>query len=216
MADEATQETGADETSVDTSNTAATESATDAGGNDGEAALGDAGKKALDRMKADKRAAEQRARELEQRLAELEARENGREAEFEAAQEAQKVKDEALALANDRIKKAEIRAAAKGKVADEALADLPVLMADALSEIEVGSDGEVDASQIARAINDLIASKPYLAAQGSRFQGSADGGARKDDTKVAQLTRSDMERMTPEQIVEARAKGQFNDLLSGR
>lgn len=211
MADEATQETtGADETSVDTNNEAAATEVDPPGAD----ALGDPGKKALDAMKAERKAARDEAAALKAQLDALQAKVDGREAEFAAQQEAQRVKDEALAAANERILKAEVRAAAKGKVADEALADLPRLMD--LSEIEVGSDGEVDASQIARAIDNLIASKPYLAAQGSRFQGSADGGARKDDTKVAQLTRSDMERMTPEQIVEARAKGQFNDLLSGR
>lgn len=207
VAEQDSTTSGAGETSADTANAEQQqpEASTD------EAALGDAGKKALDRMKADKRAAEQRAREAEQRLAALEAKEQGREAEFKAAQEAQRVKDEALAAANDRIKKAELRAAAKGKVADEALTDLPLLMD--LSSIEVGSDGDVDASQIADAINDLLRSKPYLAAQGNRFQGSADGGARTDASQPAQLTQADMARMSPEQIATAMDAGQFDRLL---
>lgn len=208
MADEAMQDTaGADETSVDTTNEATATEADPPGAE----ALGDPGKKALEAMKADRKAARDEAAALKAQLDALQAKVEGREAEFTAAQEAQRVKDEALSLANDRIKKAELRAAAKGKVADEALADLPLLMD--LSSIEVGADGEVDASQIADAINDLIKSRPYLAAQGSRFQGSADGGARNDASQPAQLTQADMGRMSPEAIAEAMDKGQFDRLL---
>lgn len=207
MADEATTQDGADETSVDTPN----ESPAVEPDPPGAEALGDPGKKALEAMKAERKAARDEAAALKAQLDALQAKVDGREAEFAAQQQAQRVKDEALAAANERILKAELRAAAKGKVADEALADLPRLMD--LSDIEVGSDGEVDPSQVARAINDLIASKPYLAAQGSRFQGSADGGARNDSTQPAQLTRADMERMSPEQIDAAMDAGQFDRLL---
>lgn len=214
MADEATQETaGADETSVDTTSTEQG-AATDAGNEQqGEAALGDAGKKALDAMKAKWKDADKLAKENATALAALQAKLDGKESEHKQTLEAQRVKDEAIAAANQRILSAEIRAAAKGKVADEALPDLSRLMD--LSDIEVGADGEVDASQIAKAIDNLIASKPYLAAQGSRFQGSADGGARNDTTKLAQLTQADMARMSPEQIAEAHDKGQFDDLIRG-
>lgn len=149
-------------------------------------------------------------RDLRSELDALKAKAEGKEAEHAAAIEAQRVKDEALAAANARILKAEVRAAAAGKLSDpvDALKFLD------LSEFEVGSDGEVDSSQIAKAIEDLISSKPYLAAQGGqRFQGSADGGARNDATKVAQLSRDDMSRMTPDQIADAEAKGQFDDLM---
>lgn len=221
MADEATtattattDATAADQTSADSTSTTATETATTSATDAGTANLGDAGKKALDAMKADRNKARDDLAALRSEFDAFKAKADGKEAEHAAAQEAQKVKDEALSLANDRIKKAEVRAAAKGKVADEALADLPALMD--LSGIEVGADGEVDTSQIASAIDDLIKNKPYLAAQGSRFQGSADGGARNDATKVAQLTQADMGRMSPEQIAEAEAKGQFDDLLGRR
>lgn len=213
MADEATTQdnAGADETSVDTTSTeqgAATDAGTE---QQGEAALGDAGKKALDAMKAKWKDADKLARENAAALAALQAKLEGKESEHKQTLEAQRVKDEAIAAANQRILSAEIRAAAKGKVADEALPDLSRLMD--LSDIEVGADGEVDASQIVKAIDSLIASKPYLAAQGSRFQGSADGGARNDASQPAQLTRSDMERMSPEQIDAAEKNGQFDRLL---
>jgi hypothetical protein len=163
----------------------------------------------LERKFKEAAAARDRVAELEAQVAKFE----GRESEYVAAQEAQRIKDDALAKANERIVAAELRAAAKGKVADDVLSDLTLFIKP--SDFEVGEDGDVDAAAIAAAVTDLINSKPSLAAQGSRFQGSADGGARNDATKVAQLTRSDMERMTPEQIVDARAKGQFADLLSG-
>lgn len=179
----------------------------------GETALGDAGKQALDRMKAERNAAREAAKKAADELASLRAAAEGREAEHKAQQEAQRVKDEALAAANDRIRKAEVRAAAAQKLADPADA----LRFLDLSEFEVGSDGEVDASQIAKAIDDLITSKPYLSAQGQqRFQGSADGGARNDASRTTQLTRADMTRMSAEQIDAATREGRFNDLLAGK
>jgi hypothetical protein len=175
-----------------------------------DAALGDAGKKAIDAMKAERNAARDEARTLRSELDKLKAQIDGREAEHKAAEERQRIQDEALAQANDRILKAEVRAAAAGKLADPGDAMLYI----DLSEFEVSSDGAVNSAAIARAIDDLITSKPYLAAQGQRFQGGADGGARNDASKPSQLTRDDMKRMSPEQIVEAQAKGQFDELLA--
>lgn len=216
MADEATTTTDAtvDQTSADNATDTTTTTTEPSATDDGAANLGDAGKKALDAMKAKWKDADRIAKENAAALAALQAKLDGKEAEHTAAQEAQRVKDEALAAANQRILKAELRAAAKGRVADEALSDLPALMD--LSSIEVGADGEVDTSQIAEAINDLIKTKPYLAAQGKRFEGGADGGARNDASKVSQLTRSDMARMSPEQIEAARIAGRFDDLLNGK
>lgn len=176
----------------------------------GAEALGDPGKKALDTMKAEKREALARARELETQLAELTAKAEGREAEFKAAQDAQRVKDEAIAAANERILRAEVRAAAASKLADPADA----LRFIDLSDFEVGSDGDVDASAISAAIDSLVTSKPYLAAQsGRRFQGTADGGARNDAAKPSQLTQADLARMSPEAIVAAKREGRLNDLM---
>lgn len=210
MADAATTETAAAvETSDDSTATtdAAKESETVT---QGEAALGDAGKKALDAMKAERNADREARKALEAEFAAFKAKAEGKEAEYAAEQSAQKIKDEALAAANDRILKAEIRAAAASKLADPADA----LRFIDMSAFEVGADGEVDASAISSAIEDLISTKPYLAAQGGKkFQGSADGGARNESTKTAQLTRSDMDRMNPEQKAAAYDAGQFDDLL---
>lgn len=216
MAD-ATTETAVVETSDDSSTeVAATETApTEAGAaSDGEKALGDAGKKALDAMKAERNAAREAAKKAADELAALRAAAEGREAEHKAELEAQRVKDEALSAANERILKAEIRAAAAAKLADPADA----LRFLNMSDFEVGADGEVDASQVAKAIDDLIASKPYLAAQGGqRFQGSADGGARNGTAQPTQLSQQDVKRLAAEgkheEIVKAKAEGRLNDLL---
>jgi hypothetical protein len=210
MADATTEETAAVETSDDSTTEAAATEANETTTPE----VRDPAKllNAYEAEKAKRKEQDAALRDLRSELDAIKAKAEGKEAEFAAQQEAQRVKDEALAVANDRILKAEVRAQAASKLADpqDALRFLD------LSEFEVGSDGEVDASQIAKAIDGLIASKPYLAAQGGKkFQGSADGGARNDTATPAQLTRDDMKRMSPEQIAEAHEKGQFADLLKG-
>lgn len=176
----------------------------------GESALGDAGKKALDAMKAERNSARSDLSELRKQFEALQAQVAGKEKEHAAAVEAQRVKDEALASANDRIRRAEVRAQAAAKLADptDALKFLD------LDSIEVGEDGEVDAAAVAAAIDQLISDKPYLAAQGRKFQGNADAGARNDGTPK-QLSRDDLSHMTTDQINEAREKGLLDDLMSG-
>ena len=210
MADEATNtaEATADQTSADSAE--ATETSTEATTTDeGSAALGDAGKKALDAMKAKWKDADKLAKDHAAALAALQAKLDGKESEHQQSLEAQRAKDEAIAAANQRILSAEVRAAAAGKLNDpaDALAYID------LTSFEVGEDGAVDSEAIGSAIADLISKKPYLAAQGGRFQGGVDGGARNDATKPTQLTRSDMARMTPEQKAAAYDAGQFDHLL---
>lgn len=181
----------------------------------GAEALGDPGKKALDTMKAERNAARDQARDLEQRLAALQAQVEGREAEFQAQQEQQRIADEAMAAANQRILKAELRAAAAGKLNDPADA---LTFVD-LNQFEVGADGEVDSSAVVAAIDSLLASKPYLAAQGRRFQGDADQGPRNEGSqKAAQLTEADVKRLYAEKrygdIATAKAEGRLRDYLN--
>jgi hypothetical protein len=69
-------------------------------------------------------------------------------------------------------------------------------------------DGQVDVDAIDEALAELLSKKPHLgAATAKRFQGGADGGARKG-SGVAQLTEQDLKRMTPQQIDKARLSGQ--------
>lgn len=210
---ETTTETAAAETSGDSgANQQAESTATETTATtEGEKALGDAGKKALDAMKAERNTARDELRGLRAEFDAFKAQSEGKAAEHQAAVEAQRVKDEALAAANDRILKAEVRALAAGKLADpqDALRFLN------LSEFEVGSDGEIDGAVIGAAISDLIQSKPYLAAQGEkRFQGGADGGARNDANKPSQLTQADLARMSPEEISAAYDGGRLSNLMN--
>lgn len=187
---------------------AAQESATDAGD---ESALGDPGKKALDAMKAKWKAAEAEAKRLTTEFEAFKAQAEGREAEHAAAIEEQRVKDEALAAANIKIVKANLRAAAAGKLADptDALTFIDV------ADFEVDDDGNTDEAALNAAIDDLIKNKPYLAAQGKRFQGDADGGAR-NESAPTQITRDELSRMTPEQIGQAKKEGRLKDLLGAK
>jgi hypothetical protein len=170
---------------------------------EGAEALGDAGKRALDTMKAERNAERARAREAEARIAELTAKLEGREAEFTAEVEKRKTQ-------NDAILRAELKAAAKGKLADPADAGLFIN----LSEFDVSGDGDVDADALNTAIDDLIARKPHLAAAPQRrFDGDADAGP-KGDKKASQITSlEELSRMTPEQRVEAEAAGRLDTLL---
>ena len=122
-------------------------------------ALGEPGKKALDRMKAKLR------EERTKRIA----------AEKKLTDGAKTTDTDVIAKLNARMVRSEIKAAAKGKLADPA---------DAFRFIDsttfaVGDDGEVDESAIATAIDELLREKPYLAAQSKQGPwGSADQGPR--------------------------------------
>lgn len=214
MAEEAA--TTNDAVDESTANSATTEAAaTEAPTTEGEAALGDAGKKALDAMKAQRNEAKAEAKKVADELAALRAQVEGKQAEFEAEKKARETETAALTKANERILKAEFRAAAAGKLNDPK----DVLSFVDLSTFEVSVDGEVDGDAIAEAIDDLIKNKPYLAAQGKRFEGDADGGARKE-SRPSQLTKADVERLAKEgkhqEIETARQEGRLADLLSGK
>jgi hypothetical protein len=172
---------------------------------EGEEALGDPGKKALDSMKAERKAALDRAKAAEAERDALLAKLEGREAEYSAEVEKRKVKD-------DAILRAELKAAAKGKLADPADASLFIN----LSDFEVSDTGDVDADALNTAIDDLIARKPHLAATaGRRFDGDADAGPKGDPKKAGQITsREELSRMSPEQIVEAEAAGRLDGMLN--
>jgi len=175
---------------------------------EGAEALGDPGKKALDTMKAERKAATDRAKAAEAERDALKAQLEGREAEHAAAQEKQRARDEALAVANKRILSAELRAAAKGKLADPSDAALYIN----LDEFEVSEDGEVDSDALASAIDDLLARKSHLAADSRRFDGAADQGA-KGEPRQSQLSATDLETMSAAEINQARRDGRLNKVL---
>ncbi|MDX2552603.1 hypothetical protein ACKI1J_43085 [Streptomyces scabiei] len=169
---------------------------------DGADQLGDKGKRALASMKGKWRKERDQRKELERRLAK-----NDKGGGDDAVAKATAA---ATAKANTRILKAEIRAAAAKKLADprDALRFLD------LEQFEVDDEGEVDAEEIADAIETLIKNKPYLAAQSrQRFQGTGDGGAARKAGRPKQLTERDLKNMSAEQIVKAQEEGKLDDLL---
>lgn len=161
--------------------------------------LGDAGKQALDRMKQKWRDERALRRALEKQVA-------GEPVEDESVQA-----DAQLQRANEKILRSEIKAAAAGKLADPADA---YRFLD-LTDFEVSEDLEVDGDEIAEAIDALLEKKPYLAAQAQgerRFKGGGGNGPRKGN-QARQLTESDLDRMSPEQINTALREGRLNKTL---
>nr|DAY41800.1 MAG TPA: minor structural protein [Caudoviricetes sp.] len=146
--------------------------------------------------------------ELEKQIAALQ----GKEAEYEAARKEQAVKDEALAAANQRILKAEVRAAASGKLTDPADA----LRYLDLSKFTVTADGGVDSQAIANSIGELLEQKPYLGKAEQSPSGAnitPPSGTRDGDRHQGQLTRDDLKTMSPAEIVKAQQDGRLKDLL---
>lgn len=177
--------------------------------------LGDPGKKALASMKEKLKAERERRRTLEAQLAERDKPAEGAQPDADAM--LRQAEQTAAARYNERIVRAEVKAAAAGKLADPGDA---YRFLD-LSQFEVDADGNVDADEVAEAIDDLIQSKPYLAAQGGstkpRFQGTADSGARKGNVRPNQLTEADVRRLSAAgkhaEIVQAQADGRLEDYL---
>jgi hypothetical protein len=193
-------------------------------------ALGDAGKKALDAMKAERNGYRAETREWKQLAKELGVDDaaglkdlilnagkpkDPPKGEPAAEQvDVEKIRREAsleaTAAANQRILRSEIKAAAAGKLADPA---------DAYKFLDLDkfdiTDGDVDAEEIADAIEDLIKTKPYLAAAtANKWQGSADGGARNGPAGPQQLTRDDLKGMSPQEVMAAKKAGQLKNLLA--
>ncbi|MGW9242586.1 phage scaffolding protein [[Kitasatospora] papulosa] len=181
---------------------------------EGSDSLGDPGKKALATMKDRLKAEREKRRTLEAQLAERDKPAEGTVPGQEAL--IRQAETTALARVNERLVKAEVKAAAAGKLADPADAHRFL----DLSQFEVDDDGNVDAEELTEAIDELLQSKPYLAAQGGstkpRFQGTADSGARKG-TRPTQLTEADVKRLSAAgnhaEIVKAQNEGRLNDYL---
>jgi hypothetical protein len=176
---------------------------------DGADQLGDAGKKALDAMKVKWQKERDARKVLADRLAALEKPGDKDQPDPEAIRKAAREEARAEALKDRVLDKIEAKAAKLFADPEDAVALLG-RRAD-----EFIDDGSVDLDAIQQALDDLLKKKPHLGAQGGkRFQGSADSGPRNGGAgKAPQLTEQDLKRMSPEQIVAAREKGQLNTLL---
>jgi hypothetical protein len=172
-----------DTTTTDTATT--TDDATD---------LGDSGKKALDAERTAKRAAEKRAKDAELELEKLRKAAMS-EQDLAVATARDEARTETAGKYQSRIISAEIRAAAGGKLADPSDA---VRLLD-LSEFNLDDNDEVDSAAVAKAIDELLKSKPYLGVKDDRrFQGGADQGAR-----------GGQKQTIDDQIREAEGKGDW-------
>ena len=182
---------------------------TDGGTDDGADKLGDAGKQALDRMKARVREERTARKALEAQLAATtKAQADGDDAP-DPAEVRKQARAEARAevLSERALDKVEAKAAKLFADPEDARA----LLAGRVDEFV--DDGKVDVEAIEEALTELLSKKPHLAAAtAKRFQGGADGGARKG-SGVTQLTEQDLTRMTPQQIDKARLDGRLNELL---
>ena len=166
--------------------------------------LGDAGKKALDSMKSKWQKERDARKALEAKLAASST--DDQQDPVEIRKQAQ-AEARAEVLKDRALDKVETKAAKLFADPEDARALLAGRVEDFVD------DGQVDVEAIEEALADLLKKKPHLAAAtAKRFQGGADGGARKG-SGVSQLNEQDLKRMTPQQIEKARLDGRLNDLL---
>lgn len=164
-------------------------------------------RKALQAERVARREADKQRKALEQQLADKDKPAD----ELAIEQARREAREEAQQAAYQRIVRLEVKAALAGKVTNP---DLALRLIDT-SAIEVDGDGEVDADSVASAVASLLAEAPELAAGARRFQGGADQGAKGRSSAPVQLSKSDLSKMTPDQIVAAYEAGQVSDLVKG-
>ena len=156
--------------------------------------LGDAGKKALASERSARRAAEKAAADALAKVKQFEDRDKS---------DLEKLTEQ-IAQADARAKQAEAEAL-RLRVASET--GLP---AD-LQEFLVGDDEEVLRQRAAKLMAATNAANEPRRPAPDPSQGAKPAGAAGD-----QLTRADLARMTPAQIVEAQESGRLNELLGSR
>ena len=172
----------------------------------GEESLGDPGKKALDAMKADRKAAIDRAKTAEDELGRLKAAADGKEADYEANR---KATEEADAKFQARLFASELKAAgaAEGVKHPEMLQRL----IDS-TDFPLDDEGNLDAGAITEAVKAAITQYDLAVQGGKRFQGTPDAGPRNADAP-AQITREQVAKMSAKEIDAAHKAGLLNDAL---
>jgi hypothetical protein len=136
-------------------------------GQEGGEQLGEGGKAAIDRERAAAReanrlksAAEQRAEAAEAELAQLREA-NQSEAEKATAKAVKDATAAAVAQGNQRLVRAEVKAAAAAAGFHDAR-DAALLLSDKFGQIKVGDDGHVDENAVKAIVEDLAKEKPHL------------------------------------------------------
>lgn len=144
---------------------------------------------------------------LEEKVAKFE----GKEKEFEQERVAREANAKALETANQRILKAEIRAASAGKLSDpnDALRFIDT------SDFTVSDEGDVDRDTISSAIDDLLRNKPYLSAQGGEPTGvyAIPPSGMRDEEEHGQLSKDQAESLSQQEMLKAYSDGRLNDAI---
>lgn len=169
--------------------------------------LGEGGMKALRAERELRKAAEKAARDAQEAAEELRAA--SMTDQDKALQEAtEAAKREALAELSGELLDAALAAELAGKVVDPDVARR-LLVSDEL----IGENGRPDPTKITAAVSELLETAPYLAPAPASAPPSVPTGSR--NGAKAQLNRSDLATMSPEQITEARRDGRLDVLLAG-
>jgi hypothetical protein len=143
----------------------------------------DAVKKAIQAERERAKTEKQRADSLQAQLDKLrqDAMSDTEKAIEQARKEAaEQVRTELTQSANERLFRAEVKAASAGKVVDQDLLSDPLVAQRILKfdDIPTTEDGDIDSEAISKAIETLLETKPHLAVSATRTPGSADQGAR--------------------------------------
>lgn len=144
-------------------------------------ALGPAGEKALSEERTARKAAEKAAKDAQAELDKV-RKANMTDQEKAIAEARAEARKEALGVASERMLRSEIKAAAGTKLADPADAVAHLRDAGDLNRF-LTDDGEVDTKAVASAIDDLVKTKPYLAAQAK--PGALPGGGAKPSNGIS-------------------------------
>lgn len=165
--------------------------------------LGENGMKALKSERQSRKAAERRITELENQISDL--------GKSTAEQELDRVRAEAATETRSQLSASIVHLAVKQLAQAKGVsADLAARLIDT-AKVEVGVDGSVDSEALETQLDELVEKFPELGAKSKVF-GSADQGAR-SLAAVNQVTRADLDNMTPAEITQARREGRLDDLL---
>lgn len=119
---------------------------------------------------------------------------------------------EKVTTLSQRVLRAEVRAAAAGKLSDPSDA----LRFIDLEEFEVSDNGDVDGDALEGAIAKLLEDKPYLAAKGGVNVEFESPGGRREGNPPSQLSQADLKGMTPQEINAAYREGRMKNLIEGK
>lgn len=171
--------------------------------------LGQPGVQALQREKERRRNAERELRELKKQAAEAPKPDTDLDPEALRKQIEQEVRAEIEESSSLELKQALVTAAAAGRLENPADA---ALFLD-LNDLDL-VDRKLNSDDVKDALDALLTERPYLAAQSGPRAMPAPHGVRKGPSEPPQLTKRDLQNMSPQEIQAAREKGQLDNLLT--